>query len=839
MDLKGEAVKTLITSVRMTLRDWRSGQLRVLALALVLAVAAVTSVGFLVDRMRAGLQRDAAQLLGADLVVSSDTPIDAGLLEQASDRGLSSAQTVTFPSMAISVSDRQATALVAVKAVSQGYPLRGVLQIKSHVDAAQVPAQGVPARGTVWVDAQLLQALHMKVGDALQLGDARFQVERVISLEPDRGMAFINFAPRVMLSQADLPATGLIQPASRVTYRLLVAGERSAVRAFSAQIGPTLVRGQRIESLDAGRPEMQRTLERAERFLALVALLAALVAAVAVAAAARRFTARHLDSCAVMRCLGLVQREIAALFVLEFLWIGLMASVLGVCAGFGLHFALLKALGSLVPVALPGPTVLPALQGLATGLIVLLTFALPPLAQLRHVPPLRVLRKDLGPPGRSMVLGHLLGLAGFVGLLLWAAGDIKLGLLAAGGFAGGIVLFGAAGSLMLLALRPLRAMTGRLGITWRFAAAAMQRRPTATVVQLVMLAVGLMALLLLTVIRTDLVNAWRRATPADAPNRFIINIQPDQQRDVAQRLHEVGVSDVSLHPMIRGRLIAINGNAVNPDHFDNDRAQRLVDREFNLSYAAQAPAHNTLIAGHWFEPQAQELSIEEGIAKTLNVKLGDELTFLIAGERVSARTTSVRKVSWDSMRANFFVIMSPGLLAHQPQSFMSAFHLPANAVPVQARLLSEFPNLTFIDTSAVFAQVQSVLNQVIAAVEFIFVFTLLAGLLVLYAALSATHDERVREAALLRALGASRAQLARVQTTEMLFLGGLAGLLAAVGAGATGWMLARESFDFSYVPDMGIFVVAIVSGCISALAGGWWSLRTVLNTPPIMALREA
>ncbi len=833
------SLNLLALSLRFTARDWRAGELRLLAIALVLAVAAVASVGFFVDRMRAGLQRDAAQLLGADLVVSSDAPLEAALLDRAPRRGVSTAQTVTFPSMVISVRDREVTALVAVKAVSQAYPLRGALRIKPRVDAAEELAQGGPARGTVWVDAQLLQALHLNLGDALQLGDAVFTVERVIILEPDRGMAFINFAPRVMLSLADLPATGLIQPASRVTYRLLVAGKRDVVRAFKAEVEPRLARGQRIESLESGRPEIQRTLERAERFLALVALLAALVAAVAVAAAARRFTARHLDSCAVMRCLGLGQREIFALFALEFLWVGLAASALGVAGGFGLHFVLLKLLGTLVPTALPVPTGVPAMQGFAMGLVLLLGFALPPLVQLRHVPPLRVLRKELGPPTQGLALSYLLGLGCFVGLLLWAAGDIKLGLLAAGGFAAGIVLFAAVGGALLLLLRPLRAMTGRLGITWRFAAAAMQRRPAATVVQLVTLAIGLMALLLLTVIRTDLVGSWRQAAPADAPNRFIINIQPEQQHLVAQRLREAGVRAVQLHPMIRGRLIAINGNNVNPEQFSNDRAQRLVDREFNLSYAAQAPTHNTLTAGHWFAPDAHELSIEEGIAKTLNVNLGDELTFLIAGERISARTTSLRKVSWDSMRANFFVIMSSGLLAHQPHSFMTAFHLPAGASSVQARVLREFPNLTFIDTSAVFAQAQAVLDQVTAAVEFLFVFTLMAGLLVLYAALTATHDERVREAALLRALGASRAQLARVQTTEMLLLGALAGLLAAVGASATGWALARYAFDFPYAPSVWILVAAMAAGCTCALVGGWWGLRRVLDTPPLATLREA
>lgn len=819
-------------------RDWRAGELRLLAAALVIAVAAVTSVGFFVDRLRAGLQRDATQLLGADLLISSDGPITGPLRQRATGSGLQLAETVTFPSMAVNARDRDVAALSAVKAVSPGYPLRGTLRVKSGYDAPEEATRAVPEPGTVWVDAQALQGLRLAVGDSLKLGEATFRIERLIAIEPDRGAQFVNFAPRVMLNIADLPATQLIQQGSRVTYRLLVAGEPAELRAFSAWVSENLGRGQRIESLEAGRPEMQRTLERAERFLSLVALLAAMIAAVAVAAAARRFSLRHLDSCAMMRCLGLAQRDIFGLFALEFVWVGMIACAVGVLGGYGLHFVLLDVLRSLVPAGLPLPSLLPAVQGFACGLVLLLGFALPPLVQLRQVPPLRVLRKDLGPPAGLAAFGYLIGFAGFFGLLLWSANDLKIGMLTAGGFAFGIVAFAAIAWFTLKLLAPLRAMTGKLGITWRFAVAAVQRRPVATVVQLVALAVGLMALLLLTVTRTDLVNAWRSAAPPDAPNRFVINIQPDQQRAVAQRLTDAGLKDAQLSPMIRGRLIAINGKSIGPENFKEDRAQRLVDREFNLSYADVAPSHNPIVGGTWFAPDAEELSIEDGIARTLGVKLGDMLTFEIAGRPVNARATSLRKVNWDSMRANFFVIMPAKLLADQPMSFITAFHLSPSRAGLTAELLREFPNLTVVDTSAVFRQVQAVLDQVIAAVEFLFVFTLIAGVLVLYAALAATHDERVREAGLLRALGASRAQLSRVQTAEMLCMGGLAGLLAAAGAAGTGWALARFAFELEYTVSPWVFVLGIGGGCACALAGGWFGLRDVLKTPPLATLRD-
>lgn len=822
----------------MTVRDWRAGELRLLALALVIAVAAVTSVGFFVDRIRLGLERDAAQLLAADWVLSSDQPVADSVRERARAAGLRTADTVTFPSMAMSAADPDRHALAAVKAVGDGYPLRGTLRIAPAIGAEESAARTVPAPGTVWVDAQLLQAIGAQPGDAIRLGERQFRIAQVIVIEPDRGAGFLNFAPRVMLNLGDLAGTELITNGSRVTWRMLVAGERAAISAFGAQFNRELARGQRVESLDSGRPEMQRTMERAQSFLSLVALLAAMIAAVAVAAAARRFSLRHLDSCAMMRCLGLAQRDIFALFALEFVLVGVAACAVGMVLGYAGHFALLSALGPLVKTSLPQPSLLPALQGGAVGLVLLLGFALPPLAQLRAVPPLRVLRKDVGLPNARAGFGYLVGLIGFLLLLLWSANDVKVGIVTAGGFAGALLVFALAAWLVLQLLRPLRAMTGRLGISWRFALAAVQRRPMATIVQLVSLAVGLMALLLLTVTRTDLISAWRNAAPPDAPNRFLINIQPDQVSRVEALLRAGGI-EAQLHPMIRGRLVKINDRSVGPENYAEDRAQRLVDREFNLSYTAQAPAHNPVTAGTWYRDGAAELSIEEGIARTLGLKLGDELTFDIAGRMVTARATSLRKVNWDSMRANFFVLMPPSLLADQPASFITAFHLPPQKAALTGELLREFPNVTVVDTSAVLRQVQAVLDQVIAAVEFLFVFTLAAGVLVLYSALASSRDERVREAGLLRALGASRRQLSRAQLAELACIGALAGLLAAIGASAVGWALARFAFEFSYALSPWVFVLGTAGGALCALAGGYFGLRGVLNTPPLATLREA
>ncbi|SPE22527.1 putative ABC-type transport system involved in lysophospholipase L1 biosynthesis, permease component [Burkholderiales bacterium] len=825
-------------ALRMAQRDWRGGELRLLAVALVIAVAAVASVGFVVDRVRSGLQRDAAQYLGGDAVLDSDHPINDGMMQGAARLGLRSALTATFPSMAMAETGTQAGTLVAVKAVTDGYPLRGSLQLIEG--AARRTASGIPASGTVWVEAQVLDALGVQQGDVLRLGNSRLRIAAVIAAEPDRAVQVLGFAPRLLINAADLPATGLIQPASRVTYRWLIAGERAPLRALLSLLQPKLERGQHLESLEDGRPEMQRTLARADRYMSLVALLTVMISSVAVSTAARRFAARRLDSCALMRCLGLAQNEILVLFCLEFALVGLLASLVGVACGLALHFVLVDLLAGLVQAALPWPSPYPGLQGVLCGLVLLLGFAIPPLEQLRRVSPVRVLRRDVGARTVRAWLAYVAGALGFVVLLLWTAGEARLGLIVGGGFLACVALFGAIARAAMQALQALRRRESQsIGVAWRFALAAMQRRPGASLAQVVALAVGLMALLVLAIARTDLVEEWRAQVPANAPNRFVINIQPDQVDAVAARLRAAHIAEAPLEPMVRGRLIEINGKRVGPEDFEDARARALIDREFNLSYRTDPPAHNRIAQGHWFAPDAPELSIEDGIAKRLGIVLGQVLRFDVAGQMVEAKVTSIRTLSWDSMRVNFFVIMAPSLLRQAPQTFITSFYLPEQQTRMVTELVREFPNLTIIDTAQVLGQVRGMLDQVIGAAQFLFGFALAAGMLVLYTALASSHDERVREAALLRALGASRRQLARAQTAEMILVGALSGALAAIGAGAVGWALAHFVFEFDFVAHAWVPLVGIAGGIVSALLGGWAGMRTILETPPLTSLREA
>ncbi|HEX8405722.1 MAG TPA: FtsX-like permease family protein [Duganella sp.] len=840
-------------ALKMTARDWRAGQLRFLLIALTVAVAALSATGFFVDRLRSGLDRDAHQLLGADVVISGDQPVNPDWRAEALRRGLVVTDTVTFPSMAQAGEGELSTSMLAsLKAVGPGYPLRGKLKLTTDPAQAEqsvgTPAATIPAPGTVWLDAGLLGSLNTKVGADIKLGDKTFKITQLIASEPDRGANFLAFAPRVMLPLQDLQATDLIQSGSRVTYRVLVAAPPTlqnggAAASFQQWLQDKIkagnIKGVRVESLENGRPEMRNTLDRADRFLSLVGLLSAMLAAVAVAMAARRFMQRHLDACAMLRCLGLTQNQVTSMYLIEFLMVGLAGSAIGVAVGFGAHYVLLEVLGKLVAADLPGPTIYPALQGLAIGMLLLAAFALPPILQLRKVPHNRVIRREQDPPQVAALATYGLGLGGFGLLLLWQAGDAQLAAYTAAGFLGAFVVFGLVAWLGLKALKPLRGAIDHQ--SWRFAITSLQRRPGATIVQVVSLALGMMALLVLTVVREDLMSAWRSATPADAPNRFIINIQPEQREQVAKRLAAAGVGEAPQYPMIRGRLTAVNGRPVTADTYTEDRARGLADREFNLSTMAEMQAENKLSAGKWFTatPGSAEASVEEGIAKTLKWKLGDKLRFDIAGAPVDVTITSLRKLEWGSMRVNFFVIINPAAMREVSQSWITAFHLPPQQGAVINALTRDFPNLTIVDVGGLLRQVQSVLDQVVTAIEFLFIFTLASGLLVLYAALMGSQDERTRESGLLRALGATRKQLSQAQLIEFSLVGALSGVLAATGAAAMGWALATYQFKFAWAFSPSVWLVGLVAGAVCAIAGGWLGLRDVLRRPPLQTLREA
>ena len=826
-------------------RDLQSPELLWLGIALSLSVAALASVGFLADRMQRAFEFDARQLLAADLLIAADQPIPVRFIEAAKDRKLSIAQTVVFPSMA-TVGERGK--LSSLKSVSSDYPLRGDLQISRTTnpqDNDKVNSSNGPAPGNAWVDPALLEVLQAKIGDTVALGQARLRIDAVLLRELDRGAAFMNFAPRVMISLDDLPKTELIGLGSRVTYRLLIAGSNPAVADYQNWVVNAIesdqLRGMRIETLETGQPVMRKTLDRAERFLSLIALLTAMVSAVAIALAARRYVVRQANVCAVMKCLGATQGMILRQQLKTLALLGLVAAACGIAVGWLIQYGLMWFLGNLLLADLPPPSLWPVLWSALLSWFLLLGFAGPPLLTLVQISPVRLVRRELSGVPVAARWVALLGFLSFAVLLLWAARDWKLASWVGLSFGGAIAVFALLSwaALKLLARSSIHGILSRLGFTGRFALRAQARSPAFAVMQITALAIALMALLIILLLRQDLLKTWQGNVPIDAPNRFVINIQNDQRDALTQDLASAGLGKPDLYPMVRGRLIEINNRPVMPNDYSKDNARRLVDREFNLSYTMDLPGGNKVLAGSWFKQDKPQISIETGIAKTLGLKLGDRLAFEIAGETISAEITSLRSLEWGSMRVNFFVIMPPVLLQDLPQSWITAYYQPPSTEVLDFRLTQRYPNITVVDVANSLQQIQDVLNRLGAALGLLFTFTIAAAILVLFAAISATQDERFRDAALLKAVGASSPTLAAIASIELAIVGGLSGLLGGFAAALAAWALGYFVLEIEFNSFASSIAMGVAFGLIACAIAGYQFQRKIQRTTAIDCLREA
>jgi putative ABC transport system permease protein len=818
----------IVLALKLLAREWRAGEIRVVVLAVALAVASLTAVRYFADRVDQALGREANTLLAADLALVSDHRIDSVFARSAVARSLKISKTTTFLSM---VQAGERNLLTGIKAVAPGYPLRGELRIAHALFAADAPTRAVPPPGQVWVDSRLASGLGVKPGDSVEVGAARLRIGAMLTFEGERGGNFMALAPRLLLNTDDLVRTGLVQEGSRVVYRLLVAGDSKQVAAFQAWAKPRLARGEQLEDVRDARPELRQILDRAQRYLGLAALLTVLLAAAATQIALRRYVQRHFDQFALLRCFGASQRRLMGLYLLQLGGLGLLAGVLGSGLGWLAQAGMVHLLGDAIRLSLPTPSYLPLLLGLAAGVILVLAFSLPALLRLTRVPALRVLRRDLGAPPAGALVAHGVGLALVAGLLFWQAGEVKLGLIVGGGI---LALMLAAALAIQLLLWPLPWLAQRLPTSVRLGLLNLYRRRWETTLQAMALSLGLLALLLLTLVRGDLFESWRNQAAAGAPNRFVINIQPDQVAAVRTYLIGQGIADVALYPMARARLTHIGGRAASPADYPEIRAKRLIEREFNLSMLASLPPDNRITAGRWSSTEG--FSVEDGLAKTLGIHLGDELIFDAGGLPLSGRVTSLRKVEWDSFRVNFFVVAPPGALDALPQSFITSFYLPKDRGAVLAGLVSAFPNVTVIDVEQVMGELRGLLDRVSAAVQLIFLFSLAVGVLVLLAALYARRDERAREIGLWRTLGASRRRVMFALATEFTALGLLAGTLAAGAAAGVAWLLAERVFELPHTPDPIIWLAGLSAGWLLVLGAGLLVTRELLNAPPLRSL---
>jgi putative ABC transport system permease protein len=822
-------------ALRNLWRDLKSGELSVLLLALSVAVLSLTAVGFFTSRISQGVRAQAAEVLAADLRLESPNPIPAGYLAEARRQGLKTAEIIEFPT---AIFNGDVSQLAALNAVTSTYPLRGRMRIADAPFGVGRSTDLVPRVGEVWVDARIIAQLKVSLGDQLRIGAGSFRVSQVLDYRPDQGTGFVNLAPAALLNYDDIATTQLIQTGSRVTYCALFAGPMPAVNAFREYLNSTKSPGERLREVDESSRQLNSAIDRASRFLNLASLASVLLAAVAVAMGSRRYASRHIDTVALMKCMGASQGFVLSISLMELTLLAMAAVAVGASLGYVAQSGLAWLLRDLIRTELPPASLAPLPIALVTVLAMLIGFALPPLLQLKSTPPARVLRKTVTSPPLRFGLAYVLAVVALFAILWSLVRDTELVVYVLGGVIG-------VGCVLALAGFGLVRLTGRLrggvGVAWRYGLANVSRRGTGSVVQIVAFGLGLMVLLLLAVVRSDLLADWRRSLPTDVPNNFLINIRPEERQSLEDFLKMRGLGSPQMYPMVRARMAAINDEAAASIKLKGEGGRGFLDREQNLTWAATLMDDNQLVAGKWWAPEdfgKPLVSISSEYQETLGLKLGDKLTFDIAGETLTVTVASIRKIRWDSFRPNFFLVFPPNLLDGAAGTYMTSVFLTSVQRPALADLVRQFPTVSVFDVDAILKQIREIMDRASLAVQYVFLFTLVAGIVVLLAAVQSTRDERRYESAMLRTLGASRSTVLQGVAAEFSALGFLSGTLAAFGATAVGWILAHRLFSLQFTFDPWVWVVGLVCGTVLVGVSGTLATRRVVNTPPIVTLRD-
>jgi putative ABC transport system permease protein len=829
-------VKVLRLALRTLAREWRSGELGVLLLALTVAVAALTGVGFLVGRISSAVALQATAVLAADIRLGSPQPIPDGYFAEAARRGLHSASATHLLSV---VFNGEASQLSNLSAVTDGYPLRGRVLVAAEPFARGTVTTRIPVPGEVWPDSKLLAAVGGRVGGELSIGTATFRVSQVLISRPDQGGSFADLAPTLLMNAADLPSTQLIQPGSRVSYGALFAGDRARIDEFKVWLAAHKRPAERLRDITDASPQLRNAVDRAGRFLSLASLVSVLLCAIAVAMAARRYVSRHLDTVALLKTLGASRNFTLGVSVLQLLALALMAALAGAALGFLAQEWLLRTIRGLLAITeLPAVSLTPLAIGFVTAVAVLAGFALPPLLQLARVPALRVLRRDVGPPPPLVLLAFGPALAVVLLLIYWVVPEVRLFLYFTAGLALFLAVLTVAGSLLV---RLAGVMRGRVGVAWRYGVANLSRRRAESVVQLVAFGTGIMVLLLLGILRTDINGDWQRTLPANLPNYFFVNIPPAVRAEFVSFLEAQGARTTKVLPMIRGRLTGINGRAVEGMHAGRNGEENFATREQNLTWTSELGPDNRIVAGRWWSPADAGkplVSLATEFQESLGVQLGDHLTFDLAGESLEVTVASIRKVKWDTFQPNFFIVFPPGVLEGTAGTYMTSAYFAPGGARSLAQLAHRFPSVSIFDIDELLTQVRSVLDKAALAVQSVFVFTLFAGLTVLLAAVQSSRDERRYESAMLRTLGASRSTVVQGVLAEFATLGTLSGLLAAVGASVAAYFLTTQWLDLRYAFEPMPWIEGVIGGAVLVAGGGWLATRSVVNQAPMSTLRE-
>lgn len=827
-------MRALAFALRTLGREWRSGELGVLLLALTVAVAALTGVGFLVGRVATAVDLQAAEVLAADLRLGSPEPIDTKYEEEAARRDIRTARSTALLSVVFNGEQSQLTNL---RAVGPGYPLRGKVLIADEPFAQGTPATGIPGTGEVWPDSRLLAALDARIGSQLTIGAATLRVSRVLISRPDQGGTFSELAPSLLMNIADIPATQLVQPGSRVSYRVLFAGDRGAIDLFKNWLLANKKRSERLLDITQESPQIKNAVERAGRFLSLASLVSVLLCAIAVAMSARRYVQRHLDSVALLKTLGATRGFTLSVSILQLMMVAVVATIAGSLLGFVAQEWLARTIRGLLNSNLPPADFKPLLIGFITAVAVLAGFALPPLLQLARVPAIRVLRRDIGPPPAFVLLAFGPAVLAVCFLIYWVVRDTWLFAWFTIGLVGFLALLSLAGAVLVALAGRLR---GSVGVAWRYGVANLSRRRAESLIQIVAFGTGIMVLLLLGLVRNDLARDWRISLPEDLPNYFFINIPADQRDAFIKDIEQRGATPTRVLPMIRGRMTAINGRPIEDLRFNRQEGEDNATREQNLSWAAELGPDNRIVEGKWWGPEDYGkplVSLATEFQESLHVKLGDTLTFDIAGETFTVTIASFRKVKWDSFQPNFFMVFAPGILERVTGTYLTSVHFDGSQARTLASLARKYPSVSIFDIEDLLERVRSVFDKAVLAVQSVFFFTLFAGLTVMMAAVQASRDERRYESAMLRTLGASRATVLQGVLAEFTTLGLLSGLLAALGASIGGYFVATRVLEMSYGFDERVWLTGTLGGALLVAFSGWLATRSVINHPPVTTLR--
>lgn len=825
----------IILAFRQLLREIKAGELRILFGALLIAVTTSTAIDYFSTRLQASMEAKASDFLAADLVISGTSPASKRQLMLGKQLELRQAQTITFSTVLINQDNIQ---LVSAKAVDEHYPLRGHLKNKKSLEASEQSVTHGPNKGEIWAEQRLFIALEVKLGDYLQVGNSRLQLTHILTYEPDRSLDFYSLNPHILLNIQDLANTGTIQAGSRVSYRQLWAGTVTAINQYHQAIKATLAPNQQILTGKEVNSPLNSNLKKGENYLNLASLVAILLASVAVALSANQFALRRFDDSALLRCLGLTQSQVVILYTLQLVYLGLIACLLGAALGWAVQLELFKILTGLISDALPSGGIVPAMTGICTGLITLIGFAIPPLAALGSTPPIRVLRQNIFPTPPRSWLAYSLAILALV-IIMWQLSlDIKLTLSLMGV---GLLVWALCSGFLLCLLKSIRKLLANAALPWRLGLGQLLHYPLRAIGQIAAFSIILLAMTLIVLLRSELLETWRKQLPSNAPNYFAMNITPNELSAFQQRVTKLSPHMAPYYPIIAGRLTQVKGKAINELTLTG-RGQNATQRDLNLTWSATLPAGNSIQQGTWWSALKEKnalpsVSLEDKLAESLQVTLGDHLSFVIAGVNYEVVVTSTRKINWNNFQPNFFVIFDPTSLHDIPATYLTSFYIAPNQDKQLVALARDFPTVTLLDIDGLLNQVKMILAQVSIAIEYILFFVLLAGISILFAGLQATLDNRIKQSALLRALGAKKQLLQQARLIEFSLLGAISGCFAAIGCEVISALLYHFILNLGWhfhawllgLPLIGAILISII---------GLWGTRRATRTNPMQLLRE-